>query len=165
MIQAFATLARRPEFQDLRLVLAGAKGWKMESLLRSVEDMDSLSDRIVFSGYVPDEDLAPLYSEAEAFVYLSWYEGFGLPPLEAMACGTPVVCSNTSSLPEVVGDAGILVPPDAPEAAASALESILTDSVRRAILSRKGVERAAAFSWTRAASGIVDAWKASTACR
>jgi len=88
------------------------KGMGIRTHIRSAEsDRDQLRNRIVLTGYVPDDDLAPLYSAAEAFIYLSRYEGFGLPPLEAMQCGTPVITSNTSSLPEVVGDAGILLNP------------------------------------------------------
>jgi glycosyltransferase involved in cell wall biosynthesis len=109
------------------------------------------SDHILFLGYVADEDLPALYSAAAACVYPSLYEGFGLPPLEAMACGCPVISSNTSSLPEVVGDAGRLLPPDDESAWASALSQLLTDENSRDNMRRKGLQRAAEFSWERTA--------------
>jgi glycosyltransferase involved in cell wall biosynthesis len=158
-IKAFAEIAMRPGMEDLRLVLAGAKGWKTDGLQRTIGDHPQLLDRIVVAGYVADDLLAALYSEASVFVYLSWYEGFGLPPLEAMACGTPVVCSNTSSLPEVVGDAGLLVDPASVEQASRAVHEILTNPDLHADLSRRGLEQAARFHWGRTADEIVAAWR------
>jgi len=112
VIRCFIDLVQANEVPELRLVLVGTKGWEYERIFGALNQTgDQLRNRIVLTGYVPDDDLAPLYSAAEAFIYLSRYEGFGLPPLEAMQCGTPVITSNTSSLPEVVGDAGILLNP------------------------------------------------------
>ncbi|HIP90277.1 MAG TPA: glycosyltransferase family 1 protein, partial [Candidatus Nanopusillus sp.] len=93
-----------------KLVITGKKGWKYRSIFKTINKLNLRKD-VIFTGYVPDEDLPTLYNAADLFVYPSLYEGFGLPPLEAMACGTPVITSNTSSLPEVVGDAGIMVDP------------------------------------------------------
>jgi Glycosyltransferase len=111
---------------DLRLVIVGKKGWLYEGFFRRLREL-GLEDRVIFTGYVPDEDLPAIYSAADLFVFPSLYEGFGLPVLEAMACGTPVVCSNTSSLPEVAGDAALLVDPTDVRALAGAIERVLTD--------------------------------------
>ena len=104
-----------------------------------------------FTGYVDDADLPALYSSAEAFIYPSQYEGFGLPPLEAMACGTPVITSNTSSLPEVVGEAGFKLPPHDVEALTETMAKLLSDAAMSQHYKRAGLERAKLFSWERAA--------------
>jgi len=114
---------------------------------------------VLFPGHVPEHDLPAFYSLADAFAYPSRYEGFGLPPLEAMACGTPVVCSGVSSLPEVVGDAGLLVPPDDTKAWAEALATILTDQSLREELKLRGRERARRFSWERTAEETLRAYQ------
>lgn len=158
-VQAFAAIAERPGMEKHRLVLAGARGWKTDAIEAALVSNPGLKDRIVLAGYVPDHLLAALYSEATVFVYLSWYEGFGLPPLEAMACGTPVLSSNTSSLPEVVGDAGVLVDPHRPDLVAEALADLLGDPELRRRYSRAGLSRASLFSWERTADGVVSAWR------
>ncbi|MGC8826329.1 MAG: glycosyltransferase family 4 protein [Anaerolineae bacterium] len=132
------------------LVIAGAKGWYYQDVYQAVQRAE-LMERVVFTGYVPADELPFLYNAATLFVYPSLYEGFGLPPLEAMACGTPVVASDRSSLPEVVGDAGVLVNPTEPAAIAQALRALLLDEEARRALAEKGRRRAAAFSWQRAA--------------
>jgi glycosyltransferase involved in cell wall biosynthesis len=114
-----------------------------------------LEGKVVFPGYVPDEELPLWYNAATVFVYPSLYEGFGMPPLEALACGTPVVVSNASALPEAVGDAGVLVRPDAVDEWAQALERLLDDAALRAELGARGRAHAARFSWERAAAGTV----------
>jgi glycosyltransferase involved in cell wall biosynthesis len=106
---------------------------------------------VKFTGYVDDEDLPALYSGAEAFVYLSHYEGFGLPPLEAMACGTPVISSNATSLPEVIGDAGLMLTPQDQSGLTAALTKLLNDKAMRDHYRRAGIERNKLFSWDRAA--------------
>jgi len=106
---------------------------------------------VVFTGYVSQEKLPCLYRNADLFVFPSLYEGFGLPVLEAMACGTPVITSNTSSLPEVAGDAAVLVDPYSVEDIADAMERVLTDPDLRTELSRKGKERAKQFTWEKCA--------------
>jgi glycosyltransferase involved in cell wall biosynthesis len=114
-----------------------------------------MQEDIVFTGYVPDERLKSLLMQADALVFPSIYEGFGLPPLEAMACGVPVVTSNRASLPEVVGDAALLVEdPLDPEEIAERVETLLRDPALRDVLVKKGRERARMFTWERAARQV-----------
>lgn len=136
---------------EIPLVIAGRPGWRQAALNQRLQ---SLMPKVRHLGFVPDEDLPALYSAAEAFAFASLYEGFGLPVLEAMACGTPVLCSNTSSLPEVAGDAALFLPPTAPPAWAEALRRITTDPDLRARLRAEGVRRARLFSWDTAARQI-----------
>src|SRR5262249_42286431 len=140
------------------LAVAGARGWWYRDLYRLAREL-GLDGRVRFLGRVPDADLPPLYSAAAAFVYPSLYEGFGLPPLEALACGTPVVCSDRSSLPEVVGDAGLLVDPTQPAALAGALARILDDPALRQELRGRGLERAARYTWARTAAETVQVYE------
>jgi glycosyltransferase involved in cell wall biosynthesis len=132
------------------LVLVGKKGWLYEDIFRQVKAL-KLSERVHFLHRVPDTDLPPLYSGAAVFVLPSFYEGFGLPALEAMACGAPVVVADRASLPEVVGEAGLLVDPDDPQELADTLARVLGDSELAAAMSVMGQERAATFSWERTA--------------
>ena len=115
-----------------------------------------MADRVHFPGYVARDELPYWYSAADAFVYPSRYEGFGIPPLEAMACGTPVVASNASSLPEVIGDAGVLVDPGDEEALAAAISTVLTDRGEAQRLKQLGLARARRFSWFEAARRTAD---------
>jgi len=119
-----------------------------------------LRDRVKFVGYIPEEELPLWYAAATVFVFPSIYEGFGMPPLEAMACGTPVITSNTSSLPEVVGDAGIMVSPTDTTALAEAMQRILTSADVRADLRTRGLKRAQQFSWTQTAIKTLEAYRA-----
>ncbi|MDY7040207.1 MAG: glycosyltransferase family 1 protein [Chloroflexota bacterium] len=135
---------------EVKLVIAGRRGWLFEEVFSLVEELELTGD-VLFLGRVPVEDLPPLYTAARLFAYPSTYEGFGLPPLEAMACGTPIVASNVSSLPEVVGDAALLVAPDDVAGLTVALWRGLTDEARRAELVAKGFRRAKCFSWEKAA--------------
>lgn len=130
----------------LSLALAGQKGWGYEAIARAAQEME-LTSRIVFPGYVSDDDLPALYAGAELFVMPSLYEGFGLPVLEAMACGTPVVASNVSSLPEIAGDAAALVDPTDAAGIARAMIRVLMDRDMADAMSRRGIERAGAFTW------------------
>jgi glycosyltransferase involved in cell wall biosynthesis len=148
-IRCFVRLVLQEGLDDLCLVLTGAKGWKYDRILAEVENADAIMDRIILTGFVPDEDLAPLYSGALAFVYPSLYEGFGLPPLEAMQCGTPVITSNNSSLPEVVGDAGIMVDPVDADALCQAMLNLYQDESLRNTLAKRSLERASLFSWDK----------------
>jgi glycosyltransferase involved in cell wall biosynthesis len=132
------------------LVLAGAKGWYFERIAAAIAGL-GLNERVFLPGYVADADVPALLSGALALVYPSLYEGFGLPALEAMACGTPVLAANTSSLPEVVGAAGLLVDPQRVDEIAAAMQRLLADESLRADLGRRGRERAALFSWDRCA--------------
>ena len=113
-----------------------------------------LTQRVHFAGLVPDAELPSLYRSAEALVFASLYEGFGLPVLEAMACGTPVVTANTSALPEVAGDASLLVDPSSVEEIAAAMERIVTDTSLRQQLRERGLTQAARFSWTATSSKV-----------
>ena len=133
---------------DIWLVLAGAKG--KETIFRKVS-FEGLPPRVHLTGYVDDQYLPSLLAGASLFVYPSLYEGFGLPPLEAMACGTPVLTSNTTSLPEVTGDAALLVNPHDTKAIANGIQLIVEDSTLRKHLISKGLERAKLFSWEKAA--------------
>jgi glycosyltransferase involved in cell wall biosynthesis len=133
-----------------RLVIAGARGWLYEDILARIETLGLTRD-VMLPGYVPGSELPLWYNAAECFVYPSTFEGFGLPVLEAMACGAPVVTSNSSSLPEVAGDAGCTVSPDNVPELADMLRQVLTDSERRANMRRQGLDRAGLFSWDKAA--------------
>ena len=148
LMEAFSLLKRQAA--DLQLVIAGKKGWLYEAIFRRVREL-GLEGRVVFTGYVAEEDLPALFSGARLFVFPSLYEGFGLPVLEAMACGTPVVCSNASSLPEVAGDAALLFDPLDVEGMAAAMERILSDKRLRAELIERGLKRARGFSWEKCA--------------
>jgi glycosyltransferase involved in cell wall biosynthesis len=144
----------------LRLVLVGPTGWKTDPVFALLQEHPDLRARVVLAGYVPDADLAALYSGARGFVYPSLYEGFGLPVLEAMQCGTPVITSDSSSLPEVVGDTSLLVPPTDADALSDALLRLVTDDGLVADLGRRGLERSALFSWDRTAEETVRAYAA-----
>lgn len=135
------------------LVIAGGTGWGYETVRAEVERL-GLTGLVIFIGFVDDADLLALYRLATVFAYPSLYEGFGLPVLEAMASGVPVVASNVSSLPEVVGEAGLLVEPLDVDALAAALDRLLGDESLRRDLSAEGIARASQFTWARAAEGV-----------
>jgi glycosyltransferase involved in cell wall biosynthesis len=157
LIEAYGRL-RRDLGVTHRLVIGGGLGWMYESVFQAVEEFN-LSDSVVFLGYVPDDDLPALYNLADLFVYPSLYEGFGIPALEAMACGTPVVASNTSSLPEAVGDAGLMVRPTDVEGLADAMAHLITDPGLNEDLSRRGLERARLFSWEASAEKVLGIYR------
>jgi glycosyltransferase involved in cell wall biosynthesis len=158
VIEAFARVAAEPAFSGVQLVLAGKKGWLYDDLFAQVERM-GLPGRAIFPGYIEDADLPALLSGATAFVFPSLYEGFGIPVLEAGACGVPVITSNTSSLPEVAGDpaagsgqaAALLVDPHDVDAIAEAMTRLVTDEALRAELSRRGLANVQRFSWEKCA--------------
>lgn len=135
------------------LVLAGGRGWLDHEIRAQLESLRHLD--IITTGYVPDEELPALYSGASVFVYPSFYEGFGMPPLEAMACNTPVIVADNSSLPEVVGDAGILVDAHDTASLAHHLEKVLGDPALADDLRRKGLERAKASTWDESARRLL----------
>jgi len=152
LIEAFARLkdrarAARPPHQ---LVLAGTRGWLYAGIFRAVE-AHGLTGEVVFTGYVPPEELPLLYAGADCFVFPSLYEGFGLPVLEAMAAGAPVVASRVGAIPEVAGDAALLVDGSRPAELAEAIETVLTDPALRARLVARGRARAREFTWDRVA--------------
>jgi glycosyltransferase involved in cell wall biosynthesis len=156
LVEAFALFRQEAGLRASRwkLVLAGGKGWRYESLFHRVADL-GLADEVIFTGYIAQDDLAPLLSGARCFAFPSLYEGFGFPVLEAMACGTPVICSDTSSLPEVAGEAALLVDPTDTEAWAGGLHQLLTDAELECSLVQRGYHRAQAFSWERAARQVL----------
>ena len=148
LIRAFAKLVRAyPQFQQ-NLVLAGKETWFADRVHAAARD-SGVSDRILFCGFVSDNDLLQLYNACDLFVFPSFYEGFGLPALEAMACGRAVVCSNTSALPEVVDGAAILFDPYAVDEMVRAIADLLLDAELRARMERLGLQRAAHFSWQK----------------
>jgi len=160
LLDAFALMKLGPLAPPHLLVIAGKRGWKNEELDDQLAKLPAeVVDQIVFTGYVPDEDLPMLYGGADAFCYPSLYEGFGLPPLEAMACGCPVLVSRVSSLPEVVGDAGILLPSNDSDAWASALEKIIGHPNVRERWSLHGLERAKDFNWEKTARLTLDVYR------
>ena len=136
--------------EDIRLVLAGGKGWLYEDAFALVEEL-KLDGRVHFVGRVSSEDLLYLYNAAEMLAHPAFYEGFGLPPLEAMACGLPPVVSNVASLPEVVGDAGLLIDPHDTDELTVAMWRLLNDNGLRREMREKGLRQAERFSWERAA--------------
>jgi glycosyltransferase involved in cell wall biosynthesis len=149
----------RPQLREpTQLVIAGPPDFHSRHLDAAIAASSWRRD-VIRAGYVDGVDLPALYSGASAFVYPSLSEGFGLPPLEAMACGTPVVCSSAASLEEVVGQAALLVRPGRVDDLAEAIARVLTDPVLRATLSRRGLERAARFSWTTAAQQTLDLYR------
>lgn len=141
--------------QQYGLVLAGGKGWLDEEIEHKITSCQEAGENIQKLGYVPDEDLPALYSGASVFVYPSFYEGFGIPPLEAMACGVPVVTSDNSSLPEVVAKAGRMVRADDIRAIKDAIADLLTDKKAADQLRRLGLERAKKFSWDKSAAEML----------
>ncbi len=141
-----------------KLVLAGGKGWLYDSIFQKVTDL-KLADKVIFTKYVPSEDMNPLMCGALAFVFPSIYEGFGMPPLEAMACGVPVLVSDAASLPEVTGDCGVICDAYSEENIADGLYKLYTDTALRADLSIRGRKRAEGFSWDRSAEILYKVYK------
>lgn len=164
LIRTYARLRReQPDFAP-QLVIVGRKLWLAESIFAEVSRQPWASD-VILTGYVGDDDLPALYRTASAFVYPSLFEGFGLPPLEAMACGTPVITSNISSLPEVAGSAALLIDPLNEQELAAALQRILNDQPLRARLRAEGVRQAAKFTWRDAAEKTLQLYRESYEAR
>jgi glycosyltransferase involved in cell wall biosynthesis len=149
LLRAFARLLKRDPDLRHRLVLVGGKWIGSEKVFELIREL-RLEDRVTYVGF--SEQLPALYAGADAFVFPSLYEGFGLPPLEAMACGVPVLAARATSLPEVVGDGGIMFPPHDDAWLCDALHEVLTDRDRHDALARHGLARAATFSWRRTAA-------------
>ena len=154
---------RKSKIENLHLVIGGAKGWFYQDVFARVEEL-GLEGQVMFPGYIPVSELPLWYNAAELFVYPSLYEGFGLPPLEAMACGTPVVAANTSSLPEVVGEAGLTVDPWDVEGLAEAMRRALDDEALRQEMRERGLQRAKGFSWTKTAQETVQVYRRAMEC-
>ncbi|MEA3459784.1 MAG: glycosyltransferase family 1 protein [Chloroflexota bacterium] len=157
LIEAYSLLVTH--HASLKLVIVGGKGWFYDEIFAKVREL-GLEGRVIFPGFIAEEDLPALYSLAELLVFPSLYEGFGLPPLEAMACGVPVVTSNTSSLPEVVGDAGLMVQPTDVEGLAEAMGRALEDRALRGRMIEKGLRRARKFTWEKSARQLLGIYNA-----
>lgn len=159
LLQALSLLKQDRQFVDLKLLKIGnaANGPEDEGFrgatMREIASL-GLHKEVIFAGRVSDRDLAKYYAAAECFVFPSLYEGFGMPPLEAMACGCPVIVSNRTSLPEVVGDAGLQIEPDRVDELTDALRRLLTDRMLRKSLISRGLDRARQFSWEKTADHI-----------
>ncbi|MDD2500275.1 MAG: glycosyltransferase family 1 protein [Geobacter sp.] len=164
LIRCFADLVTQEQISDLNLVLVGTAGWQYEDIFRQIGLHSHLKDRIIVTGYLDDSHLSPLYSGALMFVYPSLYEGFGLPPLEAMQCGIPVITSDTSSLPEVVGDAGIMVPPEDKAGLCQAMLDIYRRPSLAEEYSTRSIARAGLFSWSRCAEQTLQAYQQALNC-
>lgn len=154
LIEAYDLLRRKLSIVP-RLVIAGPEGWLYDTIFQKVNSL-GICNEVLFTGYVAEEDSPILMKGAIAFVFPSIYEGFGMPPLEAMACGTPVITSNVASLPEVVGDAAVLVDPYSVESISEAMEHIFISTDLRSELSKKGLIRASGFTWDRSAKIVSD---------
>ena len=159
VIRCFLKSIQEKAIDDLNLVLVGTRGWQYDEIFAELDHNANLRQRIIFTGFVPDEDLAPLYSNALAFLYLSLYEGFGLPPLEAMQCGTPVVTSNTSSLPEVVGEAGIMLSPNDVDGLCNAIFELYMKPDIREMLSLKSLKQSEKFTWEKTLQETINVYK------
>jgi glycosyltransferase involved in cell wall biosynthesis len=160
LVEAFGQAAG--DLIGIDLVIAGRRGWMYDQIFARVEEL-GLQGRVRFTGFVPGADLPALYSGARLFAYPSKYEGFGLPVLEAMSCGAPVVTTNVSSMPEVAGDAALLVAPDDVAGLAAALKRLANDSGLRDGLVCRGLERARTFSWERCARETIAVYEAALA--
>ncbi len=162
LVEAFAVLRgeiqEHPVYRDLRLLIIGDEISRYPALRHAVIH-SRVEDTVRFLGFVPIDTLRAFYQAASAFVFPSLYEGFGLPPLEAMACGTPVVCSNVNSLPEVVGDAAEIVNPENVFDIARGMREVLLDRTRRSGLVERGFQQARQFNWERTAQQVLDAYE------
>ncbi len=157
LIEAYALL-RESIPMPPSMVIVGRKGWLYDDLFVRIRSL-GLEEFVLFTGFVPDEDLPAIYAGANVFAYLSLFEGFGLPPLEAMACGIPVVVSNTTSIPEVVGDAGITVEPTDVSAVAEAIREVLVNPSLSITLREQGLKQAARFSWKNTAEEVLKIYR------
>ena len=158
LIKAYHICTQRIGSDLPKLVLAGGKGWLYDSIFAKVTEL-GLTDRVIFTKYVPSEDMNPLMCGAVAFVFPSIYEGFGMPPLEAMACGVPVLASDAASLPEVTGDCAVICDAYSEESIAEGLLRLYDDTALRADLSRRGLERASQFTWDASAKQLYNVYK------
>ncbi len=161
LLKAFSQLKSEPRFKKLKLVKVGDAGGQetdFRNQTMGVVESLHLSSEVIFTDFVPETDLPAYYSGAEVFVLPSLYEGFGFPVLEAMACACPVITSNTSSLPEVVGEAGIMIDPYDTDSLAQAMMQVLTDSELSNNMIRKGLEQSKRFSWEKAAEQTLEVY-------
>ncbi len=160
LMRAFAALAAEPGFRH-QLVIAGGKGWLYDEVYATADRL-RLGERLRLTGRIADDDVPALYSAADIYAHPAHFEGFGLPPLEAMACGTPVIASDATSLPEVVGDAGLLVPPHDERAWAEALRRLASDRALHDRLAAEGLARARRFTWDETARRTAEVYRSVT---
>jgi len=146
------------DFSALKLVITGAKGWLYKEVFKKAEN-SSFGKDIIFTGYIDEEDKPYLYNLAEVFVYPSFFEGFGLPPLESMACGVPTVVSNNSSLPEVVREGAVMIDANNIDELSFAIRKILESRELRNYLAAKGLKRAKQFNWNKTAEEFLEIFK------
>jgi glycosyltransferase involved in cell wall biosynthesis len=157
LINSFAAL-KKGSGLDYHLVIAGQKGWQYESIFKTVEDQ-KLSEHVTFTGFISSEDKSALYKNASLFVYPSLYEGFGIPILEAMSSGVPVICSNTSSMPEAAGNAAFLVNPERQDEIEDAMYQMLTSATLRNEKVELGYKQAEKFSWDKSAAELIQIYQ------
>jgi glycosyltransferase involved in cell wall biosynthesis len=158
IIKAYCELPIKVK-EKYSLVLAGGKGWRDDEIIRELNKAKKNNEKIIITGYVPEEDLPALYSGATVFVYPSFYEGFGIPILEAMACGCPVITSNTSSMPEVAGDAAILVDPYNLNEIKDNIENVLLNSILKKNMEKKGYNQIKKFDWLTSANELIKTFR------
>jgi len=158
-IKCFINMIQQQNINDLNLVFVGTKGWNYKGIISKIKNSGKIKDRIIVTGYVADHDLAPLYSCASMFLFPSFYEGFGLPLLEAMQCGTPIIASNTSSIPEVVGDAGFLIDPKDSESLCECMYKVYNDSSLAHKMSLASLDRAKMFNWKKCGQEVFKAYE------
>lgn len=156
IIRAYNQLRKlqKGELEKYKLVVAGERGWKDKKIFAEIQKSPYQND-IIFCGFIEDENKSYVYNLAELFIYPSFFEGFGFPPLEAMASGVPVIASNNSSLPEIVGNAGILIDPDKPDEICSVMKEILLNKKFAEKLKEKGIEQAKKFNWAKTAEEVL----------
>lgn len=156
LIRSFIRFLENTNAHDVKLVIAGPKRDSYNDIILTINDYEHYKNNIILTGFIAEEDVATLYSGASMFIYPSLYEGFGLPILEAMQCGTPVICSNNSSLPEVAGNAALYISGLDEEETASAIERLFSDANLKKDLSHKAINRSAQFSWKTCINNIVE---------
>jgi len=159
LIRAYSMLCRERNLEPLpKLVVVGKRGWLYEDTLATAES-STVRDRIILTGYVDDKDLPALYSAASCFVYPSYFEGFGIPPLEAMRCGTPTITGDRTCFPEIIGDAGLMVDPFDEQAIMRGIVRVLTEQTLRDDLIEKGLKRANSYDWLKTARQTLDVYE------
>ena len=159
LIRAYSMLCRERNLEPLpKLVVVGKRGWLYEDTLATAES-STVRDRIILTGYVDDKDLPALYSAASCFVYPSYFEGFGIPPLEAMRCGTPTITGDRTCFPEIIGDAGLMVDPFDEQAIKLGIVRVLTEQTLRDELIEKGLKRANSYDWLKTARQTLDVYE------